>query len=308
MANDISLANASSQYLSGSIKWTGLGSGTDFGSVVDQLVELERLQINRLETWKTEWEEKITSIQGLNSRMASIKSYTQGFNTADEFYARSSTTSNSTIANVINTNSAPPGSHEVIVGGGENQENQIPAIMASKSFKEGEPIGGTSPLVIQVGDQYAITVNYDPLTDDIDAIAALIDAADTNDLLQDTQVVEDKVRGSETYKRLIITAENGGTANRITITDDSGLSLSSGSVDEVFEKTWLVSSSSPTLGPSASYTGSTNKTFTFRVSQSGTLGSDSIQIEWADTENNGGTIEIDSTWTEDTEYDVFSRD
>ena len=42
MASDISLSSGTSGLLSGTIKWSGLASGVDFGSVVDQLIEIEK--------------------------------------------------------------------------------------------------------------------------------------------------------------------------------------------------------------------------------------------------------------------------
>ena len=299
MASDISLAGTTSEYISGSIKWTGLGSGTDFGSVVDQLMEIEKIQYYRLEDWKSTWEEKKTSIEGLNSRMESLFSFTQGFDEEHEFYSRSSTSSDSSILTVSNASTAQPGSHNIVVG------SNIPGMVASCSFKEGDPIGGTSPLTITVGSAAPIVVAYNPATDDIDAIAALIDAADTGNLLRDAQVVEDKVRGTDTYKRLIITAENGGTDNAITVTDDSGLNLSQNTVDEVYEKTWL-GGSGATVGATATYAGSSNKTFTFAVATTGIVGVDDIKIQWADDENNSGSFVIEAdSWTPATEYDVF---
>ena len=92
--NDVSLfTNNKTEYLSGSIKWSGLSSGTDFGSVVDQLIEIERTNINRQELWRAEWEEKITSIQGLNTRMVSLKLNAKDLDTPSEFYTRSSSSS-----------------------------------------------------------------------------------------------------------------------------------------------------------------------------------------------------------------------
>jgi flagellar hook-associated protein 2 len=55
MASDVSISTANSDLLSGSIKWSGLSSGVDFSSVVDQLMEIEQTTVNRLELWKTTW-------------------------------------------------------------------------------------------------------------------------------------------------------------------------------------------------------------------------------------------------------------
>jgi hypothetical protein len=152
MATDVSLASTASSLLSGSIKWTGLASGTDFDSVVDQLIAIEETQSKRLETWKATWENKVESIEGLNSRMESLLSYVEGLDEASEFYARTSTSSNTSVVTVTNTSSAEPGSHTVIVGGGTTAPTGF-RMVASRSFKDGEAIGGTSPLIITVDSQ-----------------------------------------------------------------------------------------------------------------------------------------------------------
>ncbi len=45
------MATSGSNSISGSIKWTGLATSTDFKSVVDQLVAIEQRVITRQETW-----------------------------------------------------------------------------------------------------------------------------------------------------------------------------------------------------------------------------------------------------------------
>jgi flagellar capping protein FliD len=304
MAADVSLATNNASYLSGSIKWSGLASGTDFGSVVDQLIEIERTNINRQELWRSEWEEKITSIQGLNTRMYSLKLNAQDLDTYSEFYTRSSSSSSDSIVTVTNTSIADEGTHTVVVG------QNIPGQLISTSYQDGVAVGGTGDLVITVGSQ-TLTIpegdgtggTWDP-TGDIEDLAAQIDAADTGDLLGDIYTVVDKTRSGDTYKRLVITAQNGGSDNLISATDPTNLSLDSTTVDAVYNKTWLGSTSAATSG--GTYTGSTNKTFTFAAANTGVLGQDDVVIKWADNEGNTGEIELKADeWTDATDYDVF---
>ena len=58
--------------ISGQINFSGLGSETDTAAMVEKLVELEKYQIYRMELWKGEWNSKITSIKGLNSRVSAL--------------------------------------------------------------------------------------------------------------------------------------------------------------------------------------------------------------------------------------------
>ena len=305
MTSDVSLSTGGTEYLSGSIKWTGLASGTNFGEVVDQLIEIESTQVNRLELWKSEWEAKVESIQGLSSRMASLKSFVSGFNSFSEFYSRTSSSSNSSVVTATNTSTATPGSHTIEVG------SDIPGRVASKSFKAGDAIGGAAgaTLTITVGSNVITLVEgVDYLsTDDIDDLAAAINTADDNgdDVLETVVAVDDKTRGSDTYKRLIITAKAGGSANAITVDDPTDLNLDETAVDAAFTNSNWMGTSTPTSG--GTYTGSTNKTFTFRILEMGALTadpltSDTVKVQWADDEGNSGEITVEQA---DLDYEVF---
>jgi len=310
MAADVSLSTGNSSYLSGSIKWSGLASGVDFASVVDQLIEIEKTGITRLEIWKSTWEAKITSIQGLNSRMVSLRDFVKGFDSFSEFYSRSSSSSNSSVVSVSNTSSASPGSHNIVVGediSGRTISRSVPPADAPAPDRYvWTGMAAPDSLVITVGGQTPITVNLAAGTDyTIDDIAAMIDAADTNDILEPVQVFNDKVRdisGSDyTYQRLIITAKAayGGSANEITVSDPTTLNLDENSVDAAYEKNWL-GTSTPTSG--GTYTGTTNKTFTFRAANTGVIGTNDVTIQWADDEGNSGSFVVTAAATD---YEIF---
>ena len=303
--SDVSLfTDNKTQYLSGSIKWSGLSSGTDFGSVVDQLIEIERTNINRQELWRSEWEEKITSIQGLNTRMVALKLNAKDLDTYSEFYTRSSSSSSDSIVTVTNTSTADEGTHAVVVG------QNIPGQLISKSYQDGVAVGGSGDLVITVGSQ-TLTLpegdgtggTWDP-TGDIEDLATQIKDADTGSILGDVYTIVEKTRSGDTYKRLVITAAAGGTDNQISASDPTNLNLDSTTVDAVYNKTWLGSTSAATSG--GTYTGSTNKTFTFAAANTGILGTDDVVMQWADNEGNSGAITIKADeWTDTTDYDVF---
>jgi len=304
MTSDISLATSNPEYLSGSIKWSGLASGVDFGAVVDQLVEIENITINRLTLWKSTWEEKITSIQGLNSRMSSLGSFVEGFNSFSEFYSRSSASSDTSVVTTTNTSSASPGSHTIQVG------EDISGRVASRSYDSTAAVGGAGgTLTIHVGGSTVTLVEGVDFnsTDTIDQLATKINTKDDggSDILEDVAAVEDKTRSGNVYKRLIITAKTGGADNAVTVDDPTDLNMDTNSIDDpYYESNWL---SDVDIESQGTYTGSTNKTFTFRITQSATLTgdpetSDSITVQWADSEGNSGSLTVESF---DTYYEVF---
>lgn len=315
MSSDVSLSGSISQLLSGSVQISGLGSGTDFGAVVDQLVALEGIRVQSLETWKASWEAKITSLQGLNSRMISLKDYCSQFDSFDEFYSRTSSSTNGNVVSVSNTSSATPGSHTIQVG------SDIQGRVATRSYQDGLAVGGDAGefLYIRLGDpddagtwqtiQLQEGVDWDAATDDIDALAAAIDAVDDAgaDLLEAVQVVNDKDRDGNTYKRLILTAKEGGTAMQLWAEQPAGMDLfyqdaaQRTSIDDPYYEANWNNTGGVDLASSGTYLGGTNKTFTFMINTTGKIGQDDIRVTWADNEGNSGSFIVDDFDT----YEVF---
>ncbi|MDR1871202.1 MAG: flagellar filament capping protein FliD [Deltaproteobacteria bacterium] len=313
--------------ISGSIKWTGLASGTDFASVVDKLVAIEQRTITRQENWKAEWQEKLTAITGLNTRLVSLKLDAESKDIRSELLSRSATVSNPEVLSVINTSTASLGSYDIVVG------EKIEEKLASRTFNNADAVGGTS-ITITIGGTKSITLdgvslgvggtpaigeyNVDGTIDDLaDAInAAVADSGFNVDALNiKAEVLADKTRGSDTYERLVITSLDGGSANRITVVDgdgtagsESNLFLGQNYIDEPVYGSFLGSDIVVGIDPTSTYTGAVNKSFTFMATGSGVLGTDDLEFQWADTEGHTGKITVlASDWQADNNkvYEVF---
>lgn len=100
---------------SGQITFTGLGSGTDFDTLIEQLVQIERTHINRLELWKSEWETKVEAFQELNTQLLSLKTTTEGMDTLDEFLIKNASSSDSTVLTATADAEADASSHIIEV-------------------------------------------------------------------------------------------------------------------------------------------------------------------------------------------------
>lgn len=291
---DVSLSSTSSNLLSGSIKWTGLASGTDFGSVVDQLLKIEKVQMNRLELWKSEWSAKIESIKGLNERMASLEEASRDMDTFTEFYSRSSTSSNTSVLTTTNVSTATPGSHSVVVA------EDIPGISGSLSFDGTSGIGGddSTDFIINIGNS-ALTliggVDFNSASTIFDLASAINAKDDAGTDMLTAEVKLDKDRDGTSFYRLFINSKRGGSESAVTVSDPTKLNFDDNSIDSVFEKTWLGSSHATSSG---TYLGSTNKTFTFTPNATGEVGTDEIEIRWADTEGNSGKFTVSAAATE----------
>jgi flagellar hook-associated protein 2 len=104
------------EYLtSGQITFTGLGSGTDFDKLIEQLVEIERTHINRLEYWKSSWDAKVEAFQILNTQMLSLKTTVEGMDTLDEFLIKNASSTDSSVVTATADSDADAASHTIEV-------------------------------------------------------------------------------------------------------------------------------------------------------------------------------------------------
>ncbi|THB70230.1 MAG: flagellar hook protein [Desulfovibrio sp.] len=104
---------AEESLLSGQISFTGLGSGTDFNTIVEKLIQIEGNHKTQLENWKLTWENKIEAIQQLNTAMLSLKTSLDGMDTMNEFMTKSVSSSDSTTLTASADAEAAEGSHTV---------------------------------------------------------------------------------------------------------------------------------------------------------------------------------------------------
>jgi len=81
---------------SGQINFQGLGSGTDFGTLIDKLVSVEQTRVKTYQTWKQSWLDKNVAFKDLNSKMLSLRTTLQGMDTIGEFLKKGATSSNTT--------------------------------------------------------------------------------------------------------------------------------------------------------------------------------------------------------------------
>lgn len=106
---------ADSTYTSGSINFTGLGNGTDFNTLIDGLVDVERSRVTRLENWKATWELKNEQFQELNTQLLSLKTTLEGMDTLNEFMTKGVASSNTSLLTATADADALESTHTVVV-------------------------------------------------------------------------------------------------------------------------------------------------------------------------------------------------
>ena len=101
---------------SGGIYFTGIGSGTDFDTLINKLVEVESARVTTYETWQKSWEDKKTAFQSLNTAMLSLRTSLQSMDSISEFLQKSASSSDTDVLAAKADGNAETGSYTYTVG------------------------------------------------------------------------------------------------------------------------------------------------------------------------------------------------
>jgi flagellar hook-associated protein 2 len=102
-------------YIAGSINFQGLGSGTDFSSIISQLKKIESIPIQRMELWKADWQARAEAFETVLQSMRDARSALSLINSRDKFVAKFATSSRPDIASISATGKALDGAHSIEV-------------------------------------------------------------------------------------------------------------------------------------------------------------------------------------------------
>lgn len=200
------------------ISFSGLATGLDTGSIVSQLVELKRFPIYRLQNRRTGFQDQIKALSQFKTKLLALQTAAQKMDTASEFSALKSSTTDDELMTVKTGKNAAPGSYVI---------NVTQLATAQKDSTQGYDDKGDS-----IGSG-TISFTVDGETTDIDLVgftsleglATIIN----NDVSGVTaSIVYD---GSETGGYYLVTSgEDAGSSSAFTI-DTSGLT---GGVTPIF--------------------------------------------------------------------------
>ena len=230
--------NSDFSTISGSINFTGLGSGTDFNEVIEQLVEIESIQKMRLEYWKTTWEAKIDSMRGLNARMEAVEEAAAAMDTASEFLVRSATASDTSVITGTADSAAVPGAYTITVGA------DVRHIVQGAGWADTDTtaisMASTEDLILEInGSQYSISINANSTIDDVvSAINTYFGglAGDEQNLVAAS--TNDDGTASNPH-HLVLTCKTGGSDYRINVVQNPLLvSLDTKNVSLAYDDNW----------------------------------------------------------------------
>ena len=102
-------------YISGLINFQGLGSGTDFSSIIAQLKKIESIPMQRMEIWKADWQARAEAFESVLQTMRDAKAALSLINSRDKFVAKFALSSKPEIASIKATGKALDGTHSIEV-------------------------------------------------------------------------------------------------------------------------------------------------------------------------------------------------
>ncbi len=204
------------------ITFSGLASGLDTGALVEALIEIERLPIDRLERQKSDLQSEDALVQDLNTRLAALRDAAAGLDNLnstlggpsldEEFFRFAAASGDDTVLAAEATGVPTPGSFDVEVVSLATAARVVTNAVADTVTpfgNEGDSVtvdfGGAAPIVVTVP---AGGISYDGLRD---AINTHVD----NDGSVQASVLDD---GSGGF-RLVIAGASTGAAHDITVTE-----------------------------------------------------------------------------------------
>ncbi len=209
-----------------SISFGGLGNGTDFGQVVDQLVKIAQLPVDRLTKKKSGLNTKFTDLTSVSTKVAAFQSAAQALRLSTSFDKTTASVSDATVLSVSASSSAAAGTYSVrVLQLAQTHQVVSKAAKAVSSATEDIVSGGSATFTFRVGSGANQTVTLGStgtltdLRDQINNLGAGVTASSIN-------------TGTEAAPayRLALTANNTGSANAITIVaDGTDLDLLNGS-------------------------------------------------------------------------------
>lgn len=267
----------------------GIISGLDTTSIVDAIIEFERQPAVLMENEVSEKQAIISAFQSLQAKFIGLNSSLLELSKSSSFEKSAINVSDEDVLEVTADGRVSTAIYDMqVLALARNHQ------IASQGISSDDASSfGTGTLSINVGDGSSVTIE---ITEDNNTLTQIKDAINDSDANVTASIINDG--SSSNPYRLIISAKETGADNEIEIVSNlEGGSTSlnfDGSSFDIPETVKMASTSTSavSLGTTASYTGSSNKTYTFTVDSSGeqTIGSDNITLNWTDGTNSGSII------------------
>jgi len=185
----------------------GIGSGLDVNSIVNQLMEIERQPLNRLESSKKDLEVQLSAFGQLNSALTTFQSALGDLKTVDAFEVYKAVSSDEGAFTATADSSAATGFVDIqVVSLAEAHK------MGSKAIADQD-----ATTLGRAGDRMTFTVNGEAFTVDGGGMTLSQLRNAINDAPDNTGVSATIISENSGSNRLVLTAAETGNANAINL-------------------------------------------------------------------------------------------
>ncbi len=273
----------------------GINSSLDTTAIIDAIIESESGSLNHLKQRHKETLEISATYNTISASMLALKTHATALAKSATLDMYSTIVSDPEVLTAKATAGATPGSYMLNVTS-LARNHQI----ASQGFESTDTGSlGEGTVSIGIGDGSLTTITIDETSNSLTGLKNAINDADIGIM---ATIIDDGT--SQNPFRLVLTAQDSGAENTIqfstNVSDGQAPDFATAAFDTVeTDQLSADSTSIISLGATAAYTGSENKTYTFTIGGSGqqTIGEGTITINWTDG-TNSGSIEVDAADTE----------
>lgn len=278
------------------INFTGLITGLDTDKILEGLLKIQKQRVETLSARKDQVTLRENALTEVTNRLQALQDslFTLARSQNSVFDTRQVQVNFPDLVTVTASSKATPGVYSLQV-----LRVARPHQIASQGYDSPDSAIPTGTLHIQVGNASPVTITIDNTNNTLQGLANAINAANAR---VTATIIHDGSPATTQPYRLVLTANTGGTANTIRITNNLGNDTPS-ATKPVFDSTYIGSAVAAATNTGSSlatsnrgagtYTGSASKTYTVTVVSGGTVGSDTIALQYQDsTGTNSGTITL----------------
>ncbi|NOZ26193.1 MAG: flagellar filament capping protein FliD [Nitrospirae bacterium] len=192
----------------------GLSSGINYDQLITNLMNIQRQPLYRLQNRQADYNDKISVYNELSSKLSAFKTAADNLKSASNFYAKTSSVSDTNVIDATVSNSAAAGNYSISITSLASEEKEVHSGLASSTTVVNDSGADQYFQYTYAGTQRTITV-ADGTT--LEGIRDLINNDSGNPGVTATILFD-----GSSY-RLVLTGDDTGSTNTITI--DSGTTI-----------------------------------------------------------------------------------
>jgi flagellar hook-associated protein 2 len=291
-------SSAASLLGAGRLNVSGLATGLDTEKILESLLVIEQRRVEQLQTKQTKFQSQLAAFKGLEAKLLALQNQLNQLARPQlgVFELRNVASSDEGLVTAAASGSAVPGVYQLRVSTLAQTQQ-----FASQGFASPTSEITQGTLQIGLGAGAAATITIDDGNDTLQGLASAINNAAAG--VSATIINDGSGVNAQPY-RLLLTSTKTGTANTISIANNL-TSNNAVAAKPIFDSSLVGAASvgvgytgtaTPTANEGATFTGTSNNTYTFTVLTGGVVGTDNgLQVAYTDaTGASTGTLTINA--------------